>query len=272
MSVSWPIGTVFLTPTEDHVRVLMPEDLATADGRALSRWPLVPIRANLDVKGVYVRGLTPEPLGPNGARSLLRLGSSLPPVACNPDKVPRGGLEVRVLDLHTLPNRDLPERYVRTPVGELLYRLKYGLKDLPEAQARWQAAFLADRLAATLAHVLREEPLPVQAVVPAPYSLERPWQPLLLVAEALGRLLRVPVVPALHKADGVSVKNLPYEERHRVLARAVRGESRGVPEKVLLLDDLLESGATLEVSAEVLRQLGAREVWPFALTVDRRAL
>lgn len=272
MRTFWPIGTVFLAPTEESVKVLWPEDLQREEGRALARWPLTWLGPQ--ITAVYVRGQTEEPLGPRQARTWLAKAPDGPPVACYPRKVPSAGGEVWVLDLHTLPNPEVPGGYVRSPVGELLYRLKYRLPQLPSPLAQREAQQLVPPLAATLAYLVRREKLQPQAVVPAPFSLGREFQPVVLLAQALAKRLGVPYLPLLQKGDGIPVKNLEGSAaRLKVLRQAIRiREGLSLPEELILLDDLLETGATLQASAEVLASRGAKQIWRVTLTVDRRAL
>lgn len=145
------------------------------------------------------------------------------------------------------------------PVGALVRRAKYGgdpdlLRALGEEWARWL------------------EPGGYTAVVPAPSTwrrrLGRGWSPGALVAGPVARRLGVPVVPALARGAGVAQAGLAHADRSANLAglRAVRG----VTGRVLLVDDVLTTGATARAAATELLGAGAGEVW--ALVVAARGV
>lgn len=256
----WPIGTVFLAPTEEHIHVLWPEELDTPRGQALRRWPIAPIPPGIPVQEVFVRGITEEPVGPQAARHLLE--EVLPPVASQPLTFPGPGtLLVRALDFHTLRGKGMPTP-LRTPVGELLYRVKYGNLSSGDQDK------LINFLASTLAYQIRRAEASYEAIVPVPPSMKRIRQPVLLLAQALGNLLGLPVSPVLHKEDGVPVKDIPSELRAQELGKRIRFQKEVVlPERILLLDDIVGTGSTLEVCQNRLLSAGARLVEAWVLTV-----
>jgi ComF family protein len=136
---------------------------------------------------------------------------------------------------------------------------------------------LARWLAARLEGVLQQQPelAAVDALVPVPLDRrrrrKRGFNQAELLAGALGRRVHLPVRPGLLRR----VKPRPDE---LLLTRRQRWEStRGafaVPEgarvdkmRILLLDDVLTTGATLDACARALKQAGAGAV--YALTVAR---
>lgn len=256
----WPVGTVFLAPTEEHPHVLWPEELDTPEGQALRRWPITPAPPGIPVQEVFVRGITEEPVGPQSARKLLE--EALPPVASQPLTFPvPGTLPVRALDFHTLKGKGMPTS-LHTPVGELLYRVKYG--NLPSGDQDK----LINLLASTLAYQIRRAEASYEAIVPVPPSMKRIRQPVLLLAQALGNLLGLPVSPVLHKEDGVPVKNILSELRAQELGKRIRLQKGVVlPERILLLDDIVGTGSTLKVCQNRLLSAGARLVEAWVLTV-----
>jgi ATP-dependent DNA helicase RecQ len=147
----------------------------------------------------------------------------------------------------------------RSPAGEQVYRLKYQgdravLQPLVE-----QAAALC-----------REHPelAGVDAIVPVPPSTPREFDPVSAVAEALGRRLGLPVWAALVKIRQTrpqkELQSLAQKRANVRGAFAVQGQARG--KRLLILDDLYDSGATLEEAARMLKQAGAVRLCVLAMT------
>jgi ATP-dependent DNA helicase RecQ len=147
----------------------------------------------------------------------------------------------------------------RSPVGELAYRLKYqnDLSALPP--------LVEQALALCAEH---PELADVDAIVPVPPSTPRPSDPVSALADALGTRLGRPVRPVLVKTRNTK----PQKEMHTLAQKranvagafAVRGDVRG--QRLLILDDLYDSGATLEEVCRVLRQAGAARLCVLTLT------
>jgi predicted amidophosphoribosyltransferase len=73
-------------------------------------------------------------------------------------------------------------------------------------------------------------------------------------------------------ASAAELKNLrEYHEREAVLEGALMVDPRNINgRRVLLLDDVIRSGATLSAVARALTDAGAAAVFVFALTKTRR--
>jgi len=188
----------------------------------------------------------------------------------NPRKIEGPWSDGRVLDLHSSGSEFLGydefghEQFDthRTDVGNLLYRLKYQ----SDASAIGEIGAVAEKF-------IRAWRVHFDVIVPAPPTRVRRIQPLHQIAEELGRRLSAPVVKAVSKnASGAELKNLrEYHERHAVLQGALSVNARNVTGKrVLLIDDLIRSGATLGAVATALREAGAAAIFAFALTKTRR--
>lgn len=111
-------------------------------------------------------------------------------------------------------------------------------------------------------------------IVPAPPTRTRRVQPLHQIAAELARRFGVPVLKAASKkaAGAAELKNLrEFHERQAVLKDALVVNGRLIAGKrVLLLDDLIRSGATLGAVADALTNDGAAIIFAFALTKTRR--
>lgn len=118
-----------------------------------------------------------------------------------------------------------------------------------------------------------EFPATVQALVPVPLHRSREWERTFNQAERIavemGRYWGLPVCRVLRKAQ----KTLPQSSlqegaRRRNLQGAfVCKPMTKVPRSVVLIDDVLTTGATLRECARTLRKAGARRV--YGITVAR---
>ena len=191
----------------------------------------------------------------------------MPAVKINSMKLPAvPWIEGYVLDYHTVSSTPTGDPYYRfdtkrTELGELLFRLKYrsGGRDI-----------LSDIVETAGQFVSGWKP-PIDSVVASPASLRRQMQPAVEIARELARHLRLPVFEdAVVKVRTTpQMKNIDdWSERQRVLAEAVQAGGHDTKGKtVLLFDDLIESGATLRRSAEVLlKDCGALAVYALVLT------
>jgi predicted amidophosphoribosyltransferase len=151
----------------------------------------------------------------------------------------------------------------RTEVGELLYRLKY----------RNDATAVAE-IGAVAEQFIRSWRIQFDIIVPAPPTRMRRVQPLHQIADDLARRLDVPVIKAVSKkaAGAAELKDLhEFHERQAVLQGALSVNGRAIAGKrLLLIDDLIRSGATLGAVATALSAAGAATIFAFALTKTRR--
>ena len=189
----------------------------------------------------------------------------------NPRKLDGPWADGRVLDLHSTGSEFLGydeyghEQFAtrRTEVGELLYRLKY--RGDPSA---------VEEIGTVASKFIRSWGISFDVIVPAPPTRTRRVQPLHQIADELSRRFNVPVVKAVSKkATGAAeLKDLrEYHEREAVLKGALAVNARAITGKrVLLVDDLIRSGATLGAVAAALANAGAAIIFAFALTKTRR--
>ena len=133
---------------------------------------------------------------------------------------------------------------------------------------------LAVPLGEMLVSFWQETPLPADVIVPVPLHprrvRERGYNQAALLAEQLAQVTGIPMVRDVllrHKYT-VSQTKLDAEQRRQNVDGAftcVGSEVRG--KRVLLMDDVCTTGATLEASSVALKAGGAQSVW--ALTLAR---
>ncbi|MHB1296007.1 MAG: double zinc ribbon domain-containing protein [Anaerolineae bacterium] len=155
----------------------------------------------------------------------------------------------------------------RPPLSEAVHALKYeGMR------------VLADSLAALMAACWQDQALPVDVLIPLPLhparERRRGYNQSALLARALGRTLHLPVEErwVVRARDTRAQVGLSRTARRENVAGAFAAQGNAAAgRRVLLIDDVMTTGATLEACAEALRQAGAVEVWALTLTraVDR---
>lgn len=188
-----------------------------------------------------------------------------------PRKVYGSWVDGYVLDLHTSGSTYLGDNEFghpqfethRTDIGELLYRLKY----------RADEAAIEPLVEVAVKFIVRWNRRPT-LIVPVPSTnTYRKVQPVPRLAEGIGASLNIPVVPgAVRKRKRFAeLKNVyDAEERRKLLEGAFEIDAASVQNhRVLLVDDLFRSGATMNVIAEALTAGGAPAVYAFAFTQTR---
>lgn len=140
------------------------------------------------------------------------------------------------------------------PGRALVLRLKHGDRpDLAPALGLWLARAAAPLL------------VPGQVLVPVPLHwtrlLSRRYNQAALLAHAAGRALGLPVLPdALGRSRRTpSMGHLGRAARADAMAAAIRPR-RALGGPVLLIDDVMTSGATLAAAAEAATEAGATDV------------
>ena len=149
---------------------------------------------------------------------------------------------------------------VRSPVGELLYQLKY---------RNDQASI--EQLAEAAADFLKKWNPPVESIIPVPPSQSRRLQPVMAVATVLAEQMGIPLLEGCLskvKATPQMKDFLEYDKRSEALKDAFCVTSNEIAgKKVLLFDDLFGSGATTGHIVNVLKdQGGATDVYLLTLT------
>lgn len=129
------------------------------------------------------------------------------------------------------------------------------------------ARFFAGRISCLIA-----SRYPGVPVVPVPFRAgklrKEGWDQVEEMARVLTRR-GVPVERCLERLPGLSQKTLDYSARLSNLAGRIRvRKGVSVPGRVVLLDDVLTTGATLSECARVLKSGGARHVYAVVLAAD----
>jgi competence protein ComFC len=135
---------------------------------------------------------------------------------------------------------------------------------------------LAPALAGMLRDYLAIGPLPCDALVPVPLHprrlRERGYNQSALVARELGRLTGAPVVEGSLVRTGYTSPQVRSsgvaERRSKVAAAFTCRDGRLAGKKVVLIDDVSTSGATLNACAAALKSAGAASVWGLVMALE----
>ena len=124
--------------------------------------------------------------------------------------------------------------------------------------------------------VLSEFPRKIQALVPVPLHRKREWERRWNQAEVIAGQLDLHLgIPVRHFLTKIK-KTMPQSSlsgpsRRRNLEGAFQCKAKNpLPRSLLLIDDVITTGSTLEECASVLRRCGARRV--YGLTIARAVL
>jgi predicted amidophosphoribosyltransferase len=181
------------------------------------------------------------------------------PITINPHRLVGPWNSGYALDVHTTSSTMIGHNAfghpvfdtVRSPLGELLYRLKNRGDEtvIPE-------------IVETAATFLRGWGVRLDALVPVPPSnTTRKRQPVIAVARALGEALRVPVGEAcVRKVKSTAqLKDVfDFAKRTEILNGAFAVDvAKTTGKRLLLLDDLYRSGATVSAITRLLLTMGA---------------
>jgi ComF family protein len=132
---------------------------------------------------------------------------------------------------------------------------------------------IAGRLAKLLSEYMVENPVPCEVFVPVPLHSkrlkERGYNQSALLAKELSRLTGLPVDSSCLIRNSYNVpqaKTRNVEERRQNVIGIFSCKSEDLRnKKVLLIDDVTTSGATLDACASVLKTAGAMSVWGLTL-------
>lgn len=146
--------------------------------------------------------------------------------------------------------------HYQDPLRKAIRRLKYS-RDIA----------LGDALAQHLVWLVERNQIEADIVVPVPLGKkrqrERGYNQAALLARSLALVLGLPFRPGavVRFRETQSQVGLSLEERHLNVSGAFRGNPKIVSQKqILLVDDVLTTGATLEATAQALMYAGASKI------------
>lgn len=149
------------------------------------------------------------------------------------------------------------------PARRALHRLKYG----GAARVAPILAQIAGPALGRLLAIAGGDALLVPVPAARDRELARGYNQAALLASALARTHRLAVRPLLVRATATTAQHrLDRAARRRNLRDAIRlAPGAGVPATVILVDDILTTGATLEACADALVAAGCASVYGFAI-------
>lgn len=152
---------------------------------------------------------------------------------------------------------------VRSELGELVYRLKYKVDRT-----------VLPSIVEVVAGFVRAWKIHPEMVVPVPPSkISRAFQPVIEIASELAKSLGIALdTTSLKKAKTTpQMKDIgDFAARSAALEAVFTSDRSFATRQVLLVDDLFQSGATMNIAARTLRQQGlADRVYALAITRTR---
>lgn len=179
-------------------------------------------------------------------------------------KLAAGWIGVRTLnDLREIDGAAFAYRY-HGPAGSMVRELKYGgVKVLSEKMSR-DLARAAETLHAEI-DVVTAVPMP-------PKRLRmREWNQAEVLARGAAESMELPYENLLRRTkDAPQQARLSHEERKKNLRDGFAAEGSLSGQRVLLIDDVLTTGATAKACAKALRDAGAEKVYFAAFALGRK--
>ena len=158
------------------------------------------------------------------------------------------------LDTHVIESIPLGEdayghlrfENTRSPIGELLYQFKYNGRydNLTE---------IVDTIKLFLD--TQPEMKNIETILPVPPTKVRSYQPTFEIAQALAKELKVFYCnDVLENNSRIEAKGLAANEKHQLAGTIIKRKMAARKHSTLLIDDLYQTGATLNQCSSVLRK------------------
>jgi predicted amidophosphoribosyltransferase len=146
--------------------------------------------------------------------------------------------------------------FERSAIGGLVHSMKYGNSlDALHEVAQMMAEFITRRL-----ERIGAGPEYFAAIVPVPPTVDRLYQPVIELARTVATLVGIPCDTGLLIKVGKhqQMKTIQgYDSKRAILNDAMSiTHQRYAGKRVLLIDDIIDSGATLDTSADFLKRHG----------------
>jgi predicted amidophosphoribosyltransferase len=152
----------------------------------------------------------------------------------------------------------------RSPMGQCLYELKY----------KQQSAALDSIVDIVLGDASFNEFIEMMdIIIPVPPSNQyRSIQPVLVcsrrIAEKYDKKLRTDIICSKNKEE---LKNVPTEQKYDKIRRSiVFKDDLEKTKRLLIFDDVFDSGSTIKAIADVFIENGYRNIYVFTLTKTRK--
>jgi len=148
-------------------------------------------------------------------------------------------------------------------VGERIEILKRLVGDHKYFSERESAHAIAELISGILPQELPADLTIVPLPTIARHIRERGFDHTKLIVQHLSRIRKIPVnTRILRRTDNASQHSADYKTRLVQAEKAFFVSPRTkIPSKILLVDDIYTTGATVAAAARILRQHGAREIW-----------
>jgi ComF family protein len=151
----------------------------------------------------------------------------------------------------------------QNPIDRLIADFKYHDK-----------LYLTELFADLMFEQLKNKPLP-QLLIPIPLHRrrlrQRGYNQALELAKILSRKLNIPIGKniLIRSRDTAPQASLPYDQRKHNMRRAFKLNDAVLPNHIVLIDDVLTTGHTVNAAAKLFRQEGVTtiELWTIARTI-----
>ena len=111
--------------------------------------------------------------------------------------------------------------------------------------------------------------IPLVPVPPRPKKMrEKGWDQIEDLAKELSIYPELTIYRCLKRQDGIPQKKLSKTDRAVNLQGKIELSTKTVPHTLILLDDVMTTGATLEAGARIVRTAGCKEVYGLCLFFD----